>query len=235
MGIYQKINEVMNAVKGVDKTSLNKHGGYRYAGHEAVTATLRGEYAQRGIVRRADMVECDVLSGGAIKVKVLVSFHDTESGEHIDCSMFAVQHCQTKSGAITAQQVGQALSYAVKNVEFKLFSLTGDTEPDSDDTDPDGPADDDEQPRGRRSADATSSRRAREEHTGEPADPEAAERADVLLKAFDVALTEQGVLDASDAIKAEWKALRAVKGLADEVVKRRTAALKRVQAAAKKE
>ncbi len=218
MPIYKKLNEVMNAVKGVEKASQNKHGGYRYAGHEAVTESLRGEFARLGIVRHASMLECDVLDSGAIKVKVQVAYVDVEDGTHIVCDMFAVQHCQTKSGAITAQQVGQALSYAVKNVEFKLFALTGDTEPDSDDTDPNGPSDD-----------AVRSRQARQEHTGEPADEEAKHRASVLLKGFDVALTEAGVIDVSTAIKNEWKTLRVVPGLADEVVKRRTEALKRVQ------
>ena len=66
MPIYKKLSDVMNVVKGVEKASQNKHGNYRYAGHEAVTESLRGEYARLGIVRQASMLECDVLDGGAI-------------------------------------------------------------------------------------------------------------------------------------------------------------------------
>ena len=50
--------------------------------------------------------------------------------------MPAIQPPQTTAGKVTAQQVGQAVSYAVKNVEFKLFALTGDDTPDSDGNDP---------------------------------------------------------------------------------------------------
>lgn len=135
MSIHKKINEVMKLVKGVEKSSTNKHGNYHYAGHEAVTGTLRAHFARIGIVRSVNMFACDVLDGGAVRIGVDVSYTDIEDPTApLVCRMFALQHCQTKSGAITAQQVGQALSYAVKNAEFKLFALTGDTEPDSDST-----------------------------------------------------------------------------------------------------
>src|SRR5690606_21588550 len=135
MPIHQKINQVMRAVKGVAKNSRNKFADYDYAGHEAVTAALREHYAAIGITRTVSMISCDVLDGGLVKVCVDVTYTDVEDGSKEVCRMFALQHSQTKKGAgVTAQQVGQALSYAVKNVEFKVFSLTGSGENDSDAT-----------------------------------------------------------------------------------------------------
>lgn len=219
MSIYSKINGVMQAVRGVEKTGKNKHGGYKYAGHEAVTDALRDYFQKFGIVREASMTECDVLEGGAIKVKVKVTYTDIEDGSRVACDMYAVQHCQTKSGAITAQQVGQALSYAVKNVEFKLFALTGDTERDSDETDPNGPAD--EQPS-----------ESAHDAGGERTSSGNKSRANELLKMFELAKTEAEVLDVNKMFKTEWKgSLEHVPNLAEAVVAARNIALERVKAA----
>lgn len=132
MPIYEKIQKVMQSVKGVEKDSRNNHANYKYAGHEAVTEALRGHFADLGIVRQVSVTSCNVLNGGTVQIMVRVSYVDVEDGTRIDVDMPAIQPSQTKSKDVTAQQVGQAVSYAVKNVEFKLFSLTGDTEPDAD-------------------------------------------------------------------------------------------------------
>ena len=132
MPINKKILEVMKAVKGVEKDSKNEHGRYKYAGHEAVTEALRGMFVEIGILRRVTVPVCEILDGGAIKIQAKVSYIDVEDDSQVDLEMPAIQHAQTKSGLPIAQQVGQALSYAVKNLEFKNFCLTGDTEPDAD-------------------------------------------------------------------------------------------------------
>lgn len=132
MPIYQKIQKVMKAVKGVEKDSENRHGRYKYAGHEAVTEALRDHFAELGIVRQVSATDCKVLDNGAIQIEVHVAYVDAEDESRIDVTMPAVQHSQTTAKTITAQQCGQALSYAVKNIEFKLFCLTGDTEADAD-------------------------------------------------------------------------------------------------------
>ncbi|MGH1483863.1 MAG: ERF family protein [Geminicoccales bacterium] len=129
MPIYQKIQQVMQAVKGVEKSEKNKHAGYKFAGHEAVTAALREKFAELGIVRHASATSCEVLDGGAVKLMVRITYVDVEDSSKIEIDMPAIQPPQGKP---SAQQVGQALSYAVKNCEFKLFALTGDTEADSD-------------------------------------------------------------------------------------------------------
>jgi hypothetical protein len=130
--IYQKIQQVMKAVKGVEKSETNRHANYKYAGHEAVTHALRDHFAELGIVRQASASNCQPLANGAVMITVHVTYTDVEDESFITLDMPAIQHSQTKSKEMTAQQIGQAVSYAVKNIEFKLFALTGDTEGDSD-------------------------------------------------------------------------------------------------------
>ena len=132
MPIHQKILAVMKAVKGVEKDSENKHARYRYAGHEAVTEALRSQFVEHGILRQVTVPACEVMIGGAIMITAKVSYIDVEDDSRVDLEMPALQHCQTKTKEPIAQQVGQAVSYAVKNLEFKNFCLTGDTEPDAD-------------------------------------------------------------------------------------------------------
>lgn len=138
-GIYRKINAVMKRVHGVAKDSENKHGKYKYAGHEAVTASLRDVFADVGIVRSVDVVDTTLLPGGVIQLLVAVRHTDIDDLSFVESRMPAVQPTQTAGGSYTAQQVGQALSYAQKVVEFKLFALTGDPEPDSDSTEANAP------------------------------------------------------------------------------------------------
>jgi hypothetical protein len=132
MSIHAKIIEVMRRVHGVAKDATNTHAKYKYAGHEAVTEALRDHFAELGIVRHPSVVSCETLEGGVIKIMAKVTYVDSEDGTFIECCMPSVQPSQTKEKTFTAQQLGQALSYAVKNIEFKLFCLTGDPDPDSD-------------------------------------------------------------------------------------------------------
>jgi hypothetical protein len=188
MPIYQKINQVMRRVVGVEKDGTNKHGNYDFASHNAVTRALRGHYAELGIVREAAITSLDVIDGGHINVKGYVQFTDAEDLSSINVPFATVQHCQTSKGQVTAQQAGQALSYAVKNVELKLFALT-DTEGDSDSSHP----------------------------TPEPESVGDQARADDLLRRIGL-VKNQGELDAVMAtIKAEWKELKGVFGFADSV------------------
>lgn len=215
MPIYQKIQQVMKRVHGVEKTSENKHGKFKYAGHEAVTAALRDVFVEVGIVREIDVVEHAAIAG-VVHMLVRVRHVDVEDGTFTECRMFAVQPTQTSGGAFTAQQPGQALSYAVKCVEFKLFALTGDPEPDSDSTE------------STESRDDESWRSKVEQPTTANNGPRS--RADALLKAFDVAADQEAIDAASAALRASWKELKGVAGLAEEVPKRREAAQKRLKA-----
>ena len=204
MPIYQKINAVMKAVKGVEKTRTNQHGKFKYAGHEDVNEALRGHFAVVGIVRCAEIVECSILDGGTIMARCLVTYTDVEDGTRIEAAMWAVQPSQTSGKTVTAQQIGQALSYAVKNVEFKLFALTGDNEQDSDSTE------------------SYSLHEAQTQVPGHNA------RAGELLKMFTIAKDLAEVDEVSAMCKAEWKDLKGVPGFAEAVVEIRSAAQKRL-------
>jgi hypothetical protein len=213
MSIHAKINQVMQAVKGVEKTRTNKHGNFKYAGHEDVNEVLRGHFARLGIVRTAKMVDCAIIGEGTILAHCEISYTDIEDpGAPLVVPMWAVQPSQTSKGGVTAQQVGQALSYATKNVEFKLFALTGDNEADSDSTEAYNP-----------------NERAAQPPEENSLTNGAMARAGELLAAFTTARTLAEVGQVNDTFKAEWGTLKTVKGLAEQVASIRAAATKRIE------
>lgn len=209
MSIYTKINQVMKAVRGVEKTRTNAHGKFKYAGHEDVNEALRGQFAALGIVRTARMNNCQVLEGGTLLCQCEVSYTDIEDGSFVCVPMWAVQPSQTSGKTVTAQQVGQALSYATKNVEFKLFALTGDNEADSDSTDAYNPHE-------------------RPSSAPPPGKSPQQERAEELLKMFSAASSLKEAEEVNGMFKREWNDLKGIKGLAEAVVAQRKNAIDRI-------
>lgn len=133
--IYQRMNAVMADVVGVGKTSYNKQGRYNYAGHEAVTAALRDAYVRHGIVRTAHVLH-DEREGGLLRMRVEVRWANVDDpSDSVSVVMVGESPPVTSSGVASAVQSGIALSYAVKNAEFKAFALTGDDTPDAEETD----------------------------------------------------------------------------------------------------
>lgn len=132
MSIQQKILAVMRKVRAIEKGDYNKHGDYEYVGHDAVTDHLRDHQLAEGIFRQPTVENFQVLADGVITMTVKVTYTDVDDGTFVVCEMPAVQPSQTKAKTVTAQQVGQALSYAIKNIELKLFQIVGGGEPDSD-------------------------------------------------------------------------------------------------------
>lgn len=211
--IYQRLNAIMKVVRGVGKHGHNKHGGYSYAGHEAITDAVRDQYVKQGVVRTASVIDHQLLDGGTVMVKVKVSWVCTDNPiSRLDVDMVAVQPTQTKLGGLTAQQMGQAVSYAVKNAELKCLSLTGDDTPDSDESDPNGPRDD-----GQR-------------HSAPQAEAGSDKYMQYLAKFGDCRTTgEVGAVN--DWFRKNWEAenLRAVPGLNEQVTAARGKAYKRVK------
>jgi hypothetical protein len=136
LNIYQRMAAVMTAVRGVAKTQKNTQGGgYLYAGHERVTEALREEYVKHGILRTAS-ISAVRRDGGSLSCDVLVSWINVENPEdRYSVTMLGESGPLTKSGVLSSVQAGIALSYAVKNAEFKAFSLTGDDTPDAEERD----------------------------------------------------------------------------------------------------
>jgi hypothetical protein len=121
----------MRAVRGVKKTEHNKHAGYNYAGHEALTDALRDHYAKNGIVRTAS-VESYHREGGHLSLMVRVSWINVDDPtDRHEVTILGESPPVTKGGTGSPVQAGIALSYAVKNAEFKTFALTGDDTPDA--------------------------------------------------------------------------------------------------------
>lgn len=130
--IYQRMNAVMRDVRGVGKNSHNPQGGYKYAGHEAVTEALRDAYVKHGIIRTATVTGTQLLDRGALLLTVKVAWIcDDEPHSRHEVEVPGIQSSVKKDGGLSPVQVGMALSYAVKNAEFKCFSLTGDDTPDT--------------------------------------------------------------------------------------------------------
>lgn len=136
LNIHQRMAAVMKAVRGVAKTQRNDHGGYMYAGHERLTDTLRDHYVALGILRSASVKSWSRDDKGCLTVEVIVAWECTDTpSDRKEVTMLGEAGRVTKDGGLSPVQFGIALSYAVKNAEFKAFSLTGDDTPDSEESD----------------------------------------------------------------------------------------------------
>jgi hypothetical protein len=131
LNLHERIAAVMRAVRGVKKSERNTHANYNYAGHEALTDALRDHYVKHGIVRTASVVEWK-RDGGHLSVVVKVSWINVDDpNDRHEVLMLGESPPVTKNGQGSPVQAGIALSYAVKNAEFKTFALTGDDTPDA--------------------------------------------------------------------------------------------------------
>lgn len=134
--IQERMAAVMREVRGVAKSSFNQHGKYKYAGHEAVTESLRGAYVKHGILRKASVRTFSRTSDGTLQL--LVNVRWTSVGAPADfeeVDALGEAPTTTSNGKATGQQAGIAFSYAVKQAELKAFSLTGDDTPNNEEGD----------------------------------------------------------------------------------------------------
>lgn len=207
--IYQRMNAVMKDVRGVGKHSSNPQGGYKYAGHEAVTEALRDAYVRHGIVRTANVVKTEILERGLLVLTVRVSWIcDDEPSSRHEVEMPGLQSSVKKDGSMAPVQVGMALSYAVKNAEFKCFSLTGDDTPDTESEDDD---------RGEQRYD--------EPQGNDPAQALAVE----YLGRFTECQTPEDLKKLNDTIKANWDKVKTVRDFSEHMVSARRKAGERVR------
>lgn len=138
MNIFQRMNAVMADVTGVDKEKYNKPNNYKYQGHDAITAALRGAYVKHGIVRTATVATYERMQGGHLCLGVDVSWINIDDpSDRFTVRSYGESPRQTQNGDPTGVQTGIALSYAVKIAELKAFSLKGDSTPDAEDGDGD--------------------------------------------------------------------------------------------------
>lgn len=207
--IYQRMNAVMRDVRGVGKHSSNPQGGYKYAGHEAVTEALRDSYVRHGIIRTANVVKTEILERGLLVLTVRVSWIcDDEPSSRHEVEMPGLQSSVKKDGGMAPVQVGMALSYAVKNAEFKCFSLTGDDTPDTE---------------------------AEDDDRGEPAqhqEPDAGTSLAVeYLGRFTECQTADDLKALNSVIKVHWDKVKHVRDFSEQMVNARRKAAERIRQA----
>ena len=203
--IHERIALVMKELRGVEKGSRNQHGNYAYAGHEAVTAAVRPLFVKHGIVQTITVLDMRLLKGGHVRLDMRVTWSCVDNPEScIWGTVPAIQHAQTKGGTVTAQQVGQAISYAVKNFTFKTLMLTDSNEPDSDA----GPL---EAPR------------------REPANDNAIAAATAMLGRFTELQTIEEIRAHVQDSKAKWATVNSVEGMAARFTHARDEALASVR------
>lgn len=218
--IYQRMALVMRDVRGVGKHSRNPQGNYSYAGHEAVTDALRDAYVKHGIVRTASVIRTEVLADGVLLLTVQVSWIcDDHPASRLVVEMPGLQSSVKKDGGMAPVQVGMALSYAVKNAEFKCFALTGDDTPDTEEADNDR----DDDLRAERGTQASANGNGRAEPTGLAVE---------YLARFTECKTADEVKALNELIKKNWDSVRAVPDFADHLVAARRKAGERIRAAA---
>lgn len=209
--IYQRMNAVMKDVRGVGKHSSNPQGGYKYAGHEAVTEALRDSYVRHGIIRTANVVKTEILERGLLVLTVRISWIcDDEPTSRHEVEMPGLQSSVKKDGGMAPVQVGMALSYAVKNAEFKCFSLTGDDTPDTESEDDD-----------------------RGEYDQRNERPRMGDADHALAVEYLGRFTEVRSTDELDALKKEiranWAAVKTVQGIAERMVEAQRKAQQRLR------
>jgi hypothetical protein len=136
VSIHERMALVMKDVHGVAKSSFNQHGKYKYAGHEAVTASLRDAYVLRRILRTASVKSFARTTDGTLQLLVSIRWANIDApSDFVEVDVLGEAPTTTSSGKATGQQAGIAFSYAVKMAELKAFSLTGDDTPNNEDGD----------------------------------------------------------------------------------------------------
>lgn len=134
--IEERMAAVMKAVSGVKKDQWNPHGKYKYAGHEQVTHALRDAYVKHGILRTASVKQHARDVHGTLSLLVRITWINVDNPKDtVAVDVVGEAPTTTSSGKATGQQAGVALSYAVKQAEFKAFSLLGDDTPNPEDDD----------------------------------------------------------------------------------------------------
>jgi hypothetical protein len=197
--IYQRINEIQKRLKGVEKASRNTHQNYAYAGHEALNEAIRPLFVEHGIVQTIDCGDPEFHPGGVIAFGLTIRwFCADDPSSYIAGTIPAAQSSTAKTGFVQAQQVGQAISYAVKNFQLKALMLTDSNEP---------------------GLDSQDQLQSDKRETPKTSDPGLKERAVAMLAGFGACQTlAQLEAHKSHSVKPEvWATVREYPGIRDQV------------------
>ena len=131
MNIHQRINAVMRDVERLAKTGHHKYHKFAFLGHDDVTQAVRRAFVTHGIVQTVSVLDT-VRANDMVGVRVSIEWVNMdEPSERVMIEAYGESGVGGKGGP-NPQQVGQAVSYAVKNAQLKNFCLVGDDTPDSD-------------------------------------------------------------------------------------------------------
>lgn len=130
MNIHQRIHKVCSLVERVNKDRKNPHGNYYYVGHDDVTLALRRAFVEAGIAQTVTIKQAMRLESGGLGVSALVRWTGIDEQDFVEVESYGEAQSMDKKGQGTPQQVGIALSFAVKLAHLKNFLLVGDDTPD---------------------------------------------------------------------------------------------------------
>ncbi len=131
MNIYQRINEVRKAVQYVKKDAVVQ--GYRAVTHDMVTAKLRDELVQQGILVTPNQLSDNSVDFGQTKSGTTIIRYEAAYEVHfINIDDPGDRHIMVVHAHANDQgdkAPGKAISYATKYAMLKMFSLeTGENE-----------------------------------------------------------------------------------------------------------
>ena len=127
--IYQRMLAVMRAISYVQKSDKTVNGQYRFVTHDAVTALVRSQLVEQGIVALTD-VTAHTQDGNRTEVDVRVSFVSVDDPQdRVVVNAFGYGIDPQDKGP------GKAISYAVKYAYLKAFALETGDDPECDNID----------------------------------------------------------------------------------------------------
>lgn len=139
--IYQRMRLVSEMVASLPKERYNQHHRYAFVGHEDVTAVLAPAFVKAGIVQIVDIEKCERLEDVA-QVTLQIAWVNVDAPEDrvvvraFGESQAGGRNKQDGRPLLQPQQIGVAISYAVKVAQLKCFCLaTGDHVPDVEEQD----------------------------------------------------------------------------------------------------
>lgn len=139
--IYQRMRLVSEMVASLPKERYNQHHRYAFVGHEDVTAVLAPAFVTAGIVQIVDIEKCERLEDVA-QVTLQIAWVNVDAPEDrvvvrgFGESQAGGRNKQDGRPLLQPQQIGVAISYAVKVAQLKCFCLaTGENVPDVEEQD----------------------------------------------------------------------------------------------------
>ena len=128
----QRKLEVMRSTGRLRKDKWNEHHRYAFAGHDDVTAALVPAFCKVGILQSVVVESEERQPNGAMRVVVQVRWESSDDRNDGETVRTVGESQPPGKGGPTPQQLGSAISYAVKFAQTKCFCLVGDDTPDAD-------------------------------------------------------------------------------------------------------